>query len=210
MTEDNMTRKEFSENDFFRGFLENNEKAIDAFFKFSYPKFTSYMKSHWHKNAAEIDDLYQDSIVLVFKYIKSGKLSMENLRVPLFSYMLGIGINKLREEDRRTHKKDRTGLVEKTPEGTERLSNDVTEALKNMAEWEEAEKEKKRLLKLLPEILKSLPERCREIMVLFYYKKLSCKDIALRLGFSNEDSVKTQKNKCRNKAQSVGEELSRI
>ncbi len=45
-----------------------------------------------------------------------------------------------------------------------------------------------------------LGQKCREILELFYFKKLSMKEIALKVGFASEKGAKNQKYRCIEKA----------
>lgn len=44
--------------------------------------------------------------------------------------------------------------------------------------------------------LRQLGKRCQEVLVLFYYKAMSMKDIAKQMGFTSENVAKNQKYKC--------------
>lgn len=49
-------------------------------------------------------------------------------------------------------------------------------------------------------ILNAIPQKCRQILELFYHKQFSMKTIAQKLGLSNVNSAKTQKYKCLERA----------
>lgn len=53
---------------------------------------------------------------------------------------------------------------------------------------------------LAEEALKQLGEKCRELLVLFYYRRLSFETIAGQLGFSSDKVAKNQKYRCLEKA----------
>ena len=59
----------------------------------------------------------------------------------------------------------------------------------------------------LDKILMSLTVRCQEVFDRFYFKKESMKTIATALGFSNVNSVKTQKYKCMEQAIKLSTQL---
>jgi len=44
--------------------------------------------------------------------------------------------------------------------------------------------------------MKYMGDKCRELLILFYFRRLSLKEIAAELDYSNTDSVKSQKYKC--------------
>ncbi|HTL80786.1 MAG TPA: sigma-70 family RNA polymerase sigma factor, partial [Bacteroidia bacterium] len=48
-----------------------------------------------------------------------------------------------------------------------------------------------------------LGEKCRELLQLFYHRKLDLKSIAGKLGFSNEKIAKNQKYRCLEKAKEI-------
>jgi RNA polymerase sigma factor (sigma-70 family) len=52
------------------------------------------------------------------------------------------------------------------------------------------------LTKSVHQYLDKLGNPCRKILIYYYYFKLSMDDIAERLGYSNSNSVKSQKYKC--------------
>lgn len=56
------------------------------------------------------------------------------------------------------------------------------------------EKEKK--LQAIEEVLDKISKKCQEIFESFYFKKLSMKDIAVRMRYSSERVAITQKYKC--------------
>ncbi len=54
--------------------------------------------------------------------------------------------------------------------------------------------------KLAEKAFQQLGEKCRQLLLLFYFKKLAMKDIALQLKFSSEKVAKNQKYRCIEKA----------
>src|SRR6218665_190596 len=54
--------------------------------------------------------------------------------------------------------------------------------------------------KLSEKAFLQLGEKCRQLLVLFYFKKKPLKDIAAKLGFSSEKVAKNQKYRCLEKA----------
>lgn len=53
-----------------------------------------------------------------------------------------------------------------------------------------------------------LGQKCKEILVLFYYKKLSFEKIAIMLDLSNANVAKTQKHRCLSKAREVYQSMN--
>jgi len=44
-----------------------------------------------------------------------------------------------------------------------------------------------------------MPQKCKEIVYMFYYHKFSLESISERIGYSSTDAVKTRKNQCMKK-----------
>lgn len=53
-----------------------------------------------------------------------------------------------------------------------------------------------------------LGQKCKELLELFYFKKLSMKDISKKLGFASEKVAKNQKYRCIEKAKENLKNLS--
>lgn len=62
-------------------------------------------------------------------------------------------------------------------------------------------------VRLAEQVLGELKERCRELLLLFYERQLSLKDIAAKMGFGTENSAKNQKYKCLDAARTRLKEL---
>lgn len=56
--------------------------------------------------------------------------------------------------------------------------------------------ERESRIKQAEDALRQLGKRCQEVLVLFYYRALSMKDIAKQMGFTSETVAKNQKYKC--------------
>jgi len=57
--------------------------------------------------------------------------------------------------------------------------------------------------KKMAEYFRLLGESCKRILMLFYYDKLSTKDIAVKMDLAGSDYVKTQKYRCLQKLKSL-------
>ncbi|MES2593192.1 MAG: sigma-70 family RNA polymerase sigma factor [Bacteroidota bacterium] len=51
-------------------------------------------------------------------------------------------------------------------------------------------------LKIAESVVKSLGDRCKELLELFYSGKMKLKEIAEKMGYSSENTAKNQKYKC--------------
>ncbi|HVU98426.1 MAG TPA: sigma-70 family RNA polymerase sigma factor [Puia sp.] len=62
-------------------------------------------------------------------------------------------------------------------------------------------------IRLAEQALNELKDRCRELLLIFYYSRLSLKEIAAKMGFGSENSAKNQKYKCLEAARTRLKEL---
>jgi RNA polymerase sigma factor (sigma-70 family) len=60
----------------------------------------------------------------------------------------------------------------------------------------EYDEEKEEKIQLLESLLNKITEKCKAIIQLFYFERLSMKQIAEQLNYSSVNSAKTQKYKC--------------
>ncbi len=50
--------------------------------------------------------------------------------------------------------------------------------------------------KLAEQVISQLGERCKELLILFYFRFKKMKDIAVEMGYTSENTAKNQKYKC--------------
>jgi DNA-directed RNA polymerase specialized sigma24 family protein len=67
--------------------------------------------------------------------------------------------------------------------------------------------EKENGARLAERALMQLGERCRELLVLFYNRRLKLKEIAQIMGYTSENTAKNQKYKCLEGAKNKLKEL---
>lgn len=56
--------------------------------------------------------------------------------------------------------------------------------------------EAQELYKPAEKAIQELGARCKELLILFYYKSMKLKDIASKMGYNSENTAKNQKYKC--------------
>ena len=125
----------------------------------------------------DILDVYQDALIIFYENIKSGKLN--ELTSSPKTYLFSVGkytlLNKL---------KGRHNLVNLEIEKVEQPTGlEPIEPLNNRQE-------------LMLNALKQLGPTCKRLIELFYYEKLSIKEIVTELNLKNENTVKAHKSRC--------------
>ena|SRR5687767_10952681 len=121
-------------------------------------------------------DIFQDALVVLYKNVQSERFA---LTVPLKTYLLAVTKNLWLQELRRRNK---------MPVAIEQI--DIPDALP----------ENENDADLATAAFNLLGERCRQLLILFYFKKKTYRELASFLGFGDERTAKNQKYRCLQKA----------
>lgn len=116
-------------------------------------------------------DIYQQTILIFYENIQSGKLTTLTSQVK--TYLFSIGRNKFYEAVREQRK---------------------SEAFKPEEEADEGFPED--LLQKVEANLDRLGEPCRSLLIEYYYHKRSMEQLVSMFDYKNADSAKNQKYKC--------------
>ena len=182
--------------------LQNTE--LNRFIAEERNKVLAYLRKTFPVSDDDLSDIYQESSVALFVNIREGKLS--NLTSTLFTYFLRICINQTLKfmskqknvvplfDDSRLTNKDSFRL------------DKIDELYQLCTEDEDAEKVS-RSEKIVQSIIESMPDTCKNVFQGYYWNNLTTSTIADMYGFSNANSVKTQKYKCLQKFRSKYNEL---
>ena len=123
-------------------------------------------------------DIYQDSMIVLYENILSGKLS--SLTSSVKTYLFAIGKYKIYN----------TLKVKVTPVDFEDYEFLIAED--DNEEFLLREKNIEQLQKAYHQLGKT----CKEVIKLFYYENLTIEEIKDRLAYTSKDVVKTQKSRC--------------
>ena len=157
-------------------FLRNNkyQKAVNGLYD-----VLSTAKKYVHSNSGTTDDakdIFQDALVVLYKNVQSENFA---LTVPLKTYLFAIVKNLWLQELRRRNKMPVTSDQADIPDTTfnDDKNFDIAQAAFNL-----------------------LGEKCRQLLIMFYFKKKSYKELASFLAFGDERTAKNQKYRCLQKA----------
>lgn len=123
-------------------------------------------------------DAYQDAIIILYENVRSGKLT--ELSSSPKTYLFSIGKYTLLNKQKAARKQ--TTLE--------------TAQLEDRTDWEVPTDELAERQQKMYQVLKQLGASCQELIQLFYYQRLSIKEIVLKTGLKNENTVKAQKSRC--------------
>jgi RNA polymerase sigma factor (sigma-70 family) len=157
------------------GWLKNGQyqKAMKGLYK-SLPQLKKWVTNN-SGNAHDAEDIFQDALVILCKKLKDDSFV---LSAPLNTYIFSVGKNLWFAELRK-----RKVQIQVSDEA-ETISIDGNEANFDLAK----------------QAFSILGEKCKEILILFYYKKKSMDEIANKVGLANEKVAKNQKYRCLEKA----------
>jgi RNA polymerase sigma factor (sigma-70 family) len=139
------------------------------------PDVKQYIKAN-SGTAADAEDILQDALVILYKKIHSGDFVLtSSLKTYLLAIVKNCWLQQLRQQ-------------KKMPAGE--IIHDIPAAETN----------EEPALTLADTAFNLLGEKCKQLLILFYFKKESFKTIATTLGFSDEKVAKNQKYRCIQKA----------
>ena len=165
-----MTDKEIIEH------LKNNKYSLAVKGLYNIlPSVKQYIKAN-NGTADDAQDIFQDALVVLYKKVQSGDFV---LSVTLKTYLHAVAKNCWLQELRRR---------KKMPAGE--MASDITSF----------EVDEEPAFVFATAAFNLLGEKCRQLLMLFYFKKQSFKEIAAALAFSDEKIAKNQKYRCIQKA----------
>jgi RNA polymerase sigma factor (sigma-70 family) len=164
--------------------LESDENLLKSIasgdssaFKVLYRKHYLMVKSLVVENNGNMDDasdVFQETMIIIYEKIRDGKLTLTaSLKTFIYSIARNLWFKKLREKKSQINIKDLEQFITVEEEEQPAFDNDKIKVLLN-----------------------EIGETCKQLLVLYYYRKLSMQEICLKLNYANADTVKTQKYKC--------------
>lgn len=150
------------------------QKALNGLYQ-ALPLTKKYIQTN-SGNADDAKDIFQDALVALYKKIQERNFA---LSVPLKTYLLAIVRNLWMAELRRRNKwpltTEMADIADEAPAGDDKSG--FAAAAFNL-----------------------LGEKCRQLLILFYFKKKSFREISASLAFGDEKTAKNQKYRCLQKA----------
>jgi RNA polymerase sigma factor (sigma-70 family) len=141
------------------------------------PKFMGFIQKEYQLKVEDCEDLYQESYCLLYKKIVSKNIT--ELTASLDTLLIGFGRNLARNFQRKR-------------------KEDQMEVLPDRAETENPHRlyEKKEQTWRLEGLLDLVGEKCKEVLIKFYYLEFSMKEIAEEMGYASDKMAKKKKYEC--------------
>lgn len=155
----------------------NSDKALNYLYKTLQPKVTAWILQN-SGDKEEAQDVFQDSIIVFYRYVLNNKFKIDNsVEAFIFSIAKNKWINRVKLKNKTVRIEG--GVNDRALDEEYVISEDVSS------------------LALISNLLEQLGEVCKDLLTYSIFYKLSMEDIALKMGYENEDTAKTKKYKCK-------------
>lgn len=129
-------------------------------------------------NEDDAKDVIQDAIIVFYEQVKNKNLILDcSINTYIYSVSRNLWLKNIKYKSKFVN--DLSGFIA--------IDDDLTEGF-------EDEIKNKKFIKLFNE----LGESCRDILIYYYYEKLSMKEIMNRMNYKSEQAAKNKKHKCLN------------
>ncbi|QHT72079.1 sigma-70 family RNA polymerase sigma factor [Rhodocytophaga rosea] len=152
----------------------NREQTLEKLYARAYPMVLHYVKQN-QGTADDAKDILQEAIILLFEKVMHGRLE---LTVAVTTYIMGICKNLWRKELEKRSRKQPWNV-------------DIEDNL-----WEEITAEPETPVLSLTNYVEQLGEKCKTILLSFYYFGQRMEQIAEKHAYSSIRSATVQKFKC--------------
>lgn len=163
------------------GIKNSDREVIDYVYKAYFPVIRFFVLVN-AGDETEAEDVFQDAMVIIFRRLCANDLTLKSsFKTFLYSVCRNLWLQRLDD-------------IPKKPEFLDVEKHDDIENIFDI-DFEEMENRK---YNLYQKHFLDLEKECKKILTMFY-KKVPLEEIAKKLGYKNEDSVKTRKYLCKEK-----------
>ncbi len=160
--------------------LLDNDEAMNSLYAVMYRKVLHFILKN-SGSEQDADDVFQDSLMVLYKLAKRDQLDdVTNIQSYFFSICRNLWYKALKKKQKTT---TLTEAHHSLPEAAMQISA--------MLALEKSD--------FLDQLLKSLGESCRKVLIYYYYDRLKMKEIMKRMNFSSEQVAKNKKSGCMKK-----------
>ena len=184
-----------------QAFLTNNQQGIRRAYDAWQSSFRLSVLSRTGLDEDYIEDAYQESVIRLQQHILTGRITAENLRASLLTYLKDIGYYVALEliRGRREHSSAPDDDDENTYDLTDAADEQTRQQLSDgvydpMDSYLDEERER-----VVREQVMRVGKPCAPLLLGFFWEDKSMDELAVDLGYSNADSAKSQKAKCMKK-----------
>ena len=163
---------------------EDDPKVVTQLYKQYHDEFIRFVRKGYPGFGIDsAEDAYSECFQALYRNIKVGKLV--TLKCSLKSYLFQIGKYKVIDEINRKSRAGKNALIQYLP----------SDEMLDLDYFEENDKQTKKT-RLLDEAVALLTEPCKTLLILFWYKEKSDKEIVESTDYNSTDTVKNQRSRC--------------
>ena len=151
---------------------KGDETAIEYLYKQNYRMMVNLIKKN-NGSEDEAKDIYQDALVIFWEKVANNEFKLTSR---ISTYLYSICNNLWRKELNRKSK----FVSEEDTEKAQEYNIDANEQVK-----------------AIHRCISKLGDTCQKVLTMYYFDKISMTEIAEKLNFSNSDTAKTKKYKCK-------------
>jgi RNA polymerase sigma factor (sigma-70 family) len=167
-----------------------DDRVLIHLYKQVLPKIKTYILKN---NGSEDDakDIFQDSVLIFYKYVKQGKFNPENeIAGFIFSISRNLWINQAKKKNRVVELSESTPMEFEISFADELITREREEFVVKM--------------------FSKLGETCKQILLYSIYHKFSMKEIKEKMNFTSENVAKTKNYKCKQRLISLVKENTSV
>ncbi len=173
---------------------DENERKLEKFAKEQWQKTRVYLISRYSLSEDECADVFQDSLVILWKNINENKVDSKDLGLSSSTYFMTICRNKTMELLRSKSRYVTTPYEINPNRDHHDYQEDQVERILSLEDaHENIQKEKEALVR---DIVKNLPSPCNELLWGYYGDCHSMKMLAEMFNYASENAVKVTKHRC--------------
>jgi RNA polymerase sigma factor (sigma-70 family) len=155
------------------------DETIRALYRDHYTRLSRYILAN-KGTVEDAEDIFQETVVSFLELVQKDRFRGEaSIGTFLYAMNRHAWLNELKRKGRALARE------EKYERSTEKVQKD---SLAFISQREEKQK--------LNEIIASLGDSCKKILLLYYYEQLPMKEIVLATAYENEQVVRNKKYKC--------------
>ncbi len=173
-----------------------NDLALNALYR-NFPAIRKLVRSRGG-TTRDAEDVFQEALIVLIGKVKKDF----HLSARLSTYLYGVCHFLWNEQLRKRRQVSFDPLADGTPDVASSGGLSVAEEADLHAHLQHESR-----IRLAEQALNELRDRCRELLLMFYYSRFSLKEIAAKMGFGSENSAKNQKYKCLEAARTRLKEL---
>lgn len=171
-------------------FKNNRETTLADIYKTYRSSFLSYSRQLSNDEDLLID-CFQEAVISLYENLVIGKVTDKNSTVQ--TYLYAIGKHKILNAQKK--KKTQLKLVVEQAESEDRQKEIDEDAFKK---------------ELISKSFDQLGEKCRDILLKFYYQRYSVEAIMINMNYKNENTVKAHKSRCLSQLREIVQNMKKV